>query len=158
MHIGRFGFNKVAWLLEYIYPPWTTLVFRNNFQIRFFKLDSVWVLQLHCNRAAIFCIEKKLYLAQWAKSVVFNSIQYVSRILQYRLWSFKSRDTKLERFLPKNQHTQIKLLDFENWCKGKVSKSAKIWLSKSIFYIKNHWNLSQFFKLKNTNFVFDIFW
>ena len=158
MRIGRFSFNKVAWLLEYRYPPWTTLVFRNNFQIRFFKLYSVWVLQLHCNRAAIFCIEKKLYLAQWAKSVVFNSIQYVSRILQYRLWSFKSRDTKLERFLPKNQHTQIKLLDFENWCNGKVSKSAKIWLSKSIFYIKNHWNLSQFFKLKNTNFVFDIFW
>jgi hypothetical protein len=36
----------------------------------------------------------------------------------------KSRDTKLERFLPKNQHTQ--LLNFENWCSGEVSKSAKI--------------------------------
>ena len=24
----------------------------------------------------------------------------------YRVWSFKSRDTKLERFLPKNQHTK----------------------------------------------------
>ena len=140
MCIGRFIFKNVAWLLEYRYPPWTTLVFRNNFQIRFFKLDSVWVLQLHCNRAAIFCIEKKLYLAQWAKSVVFNSIQYVSRILQYRLWSFKSRDAKLERFLPKNQHTQIKYwilkLGVHN---GKVSQSAKIWLSKSIFYIKNNW-------------------
>ena len=33
---------------------------------------------------------------------------------QYRLWSFKSRDTKLERFLSKNQHTQSKLLNFEN--------------------------------------------
>ena len=30
--------------------------------------------------------------------------------------------TKLERFLPKNQHTQRKLLNFENWVNGKVSK------------------------------------
>ena len=34
--------------------------------------------------------------------------------------------TKLERFLPKNQHTQRKLLNFENWVNGEVSKSAKI--------------------------------
>ena len=30
--------------------------------------------------------------------------------------------TKLERFLPKNQHTQRKLLNFENWVSGEVSK------------------------------------
>ena len=29
--------------------------------------------------------------------------------------------------------------------------SAEIWLSKSIFYIKSHPNLSDFFSLKNTN-------
>ena len=34
--------------------------------------------------------------------------------------------TKLERFLPKNQHTQRKLLNFENWVNGEVSKNAKI--------------------------------
>ena len=33
---------------------------------------------------------------------------------------------KLERFSSKNQHTQKKLLNFENWCSGEVSKSAKI--------------------------------
>ena len=33
--------------------------------------------------------------------------------------------TKLERFLPKNQHTQRKLLNSENWVSGEVSKSAK---------------------------------
>ena len=32
----------------------------------------------------------------------------------------------LERFLPTNQHTQRKLLNFENWCSGGVSKSANI--------------------------------
>ena len=30
--------------------------------------------------------------------------------------------TKLERFLPKNQHTQRKWLNFENWVNGKVPK------------------------------------
>ena len=70
---------------------------------------------------------------------------------QYGLWSFQTGITKLERLLPKNQHTQRKLLNFENWCSEEVSKSAKIWLSKSIFYVKNHLNLSNFFLLKNNN-------
>ena len=34
--------------------------------------------------------------------------------------------TKLERFLPKNLHTQRKLLNFENWVHGEVSRSAKM--------------------------------
>ena len=29
------------------------------------------------------------------------------------------------RFLPKNQHTQRKFSNFENWTNGEVSKSAK---------------------------------
>ena len=41
---------------------------------------------------------------------------------QYRLWSFQTGGTKLGRFLPKNQHTQRKLLNFENWVSGEVSK------------------------------------
>ena len=47
-----------------------------------------------------------------------------------RVVEFSNRGggTKLERFLPKNQnqHTQRKLLNFENWVNGEVSKSAKI--------------------------------
>ena len=39
---------------------------------------------------------------------------------------FKWGGAKLESFLPKNQHIQRKLLNFENWCNGEVSKSAKI--------------------------------
>ena len=34
---------------------------------------------------------------------------------QYGLWSFQTGGTKLERFLPMDQHTQRKLLNFENW-------------------------------------------
>ena len=41
---------------------------------------------------------------------------------QYGWWSFQTEGTKLERFLPKNQHTQKKLLNFENWVSGDVSK------------------------------------
>ena len=37
---------------------------------------------------------------------------------------FSSGGTKLERFLPKNRHTQSKLLNFSNWCSGKLSKSG----------------------------------
>ena len=46
----------------------------------------------------------------------------VCQIWQYGLWSFQTGGTKLERFLPKNQHTQRKLLNFENWINGEVSK------------------------------------
>ena len=59
------------------------------------------------------------------------------------------RGNKIRKILPKNQHTQRKLLKFENWCSWEVSKSAKISLSKLIFYVKNH--PSHFFSLKNTN-------
>ena len=50
----------------------------------------------------------------------------VCRVWQYRLWSFHMGDTKLERFLLKNQLTQRKLLNFEIWMNGELSKSAKI--------------------------------
>ena len=44
------------------------------------------------------------------------------KVWQYGLWSFQTGGTKLERFLPKNQHAQRKLLNFENWVNGEVSK------------------------------------
>ena len=73
----------------------------------------------------------------------WNHLQTLS-LWQYGFWSFQAGGTKLERFLHKNQHTQRKLLKFEFWINGELSKSAQIWLSKSIFYVKNHGNLSQF--------------
>jgi hypothetical protein len=39
---------------------------------------------------------------------------------------YSNGGTKFERFLPKNQHTQRKLLNFEFWINGELSKSAKI--------------------------------
>ena len=34
---------------------------------------------------------------------------------QYGLWSFQIGGSKIRKILPKNQHTQRKLLNFENW-------------------------------------------
>ena len=42
----------------------------------------------------------------------------IANLRQYGLWRFQTRYTKLERFLHKNQHTQRKLLNFENWTNG----------------------------------------
>ena len=39
--------------------------------------------------------------------------------------SFQAEGTK-ERFLHKNQHTQRKLLNFENWTNGERQKLAKM--------------------------------
>ena len=41
-------------------------------------------------------------------------------------------DSKLERFMPKNQHTQTKLLNFENWTN--VSADAKIRVFKVDYF------------------------
>ena len=84
------------------------------------------------------------------------------QVWQYRFWSFQGRDTKVESFLGlKINCSQIKSLNFANWSNGELSKSDKIWLSKSIFYVKNHLNLSVFFieeyEFKSTIFVCDIF-
>ena len=45
---------------------------------------------------------------------------------------FSIGGTKLERFLPKNPHTQRKLLNFENWCNGEVLKLGIILENKVI--------------------------
>ena len=46
------------------------------------------------------------------------------QLWQYGLWSFQTGGTKLERFFPKNQHTQRKFLNFENWTNGEPQYSV----------------------------------
>ena len=52
-----------------------------------------------------------------SKWILSNDTQ---ALWQYGLWSFQTGGTKLERFLPKNQHTQRIILNFENWTNGRV--------------------------------------
>ena len=59
---------------------------------------------------------------QFLKIVNLYSVKGGPTLWQYGLWRFQTGGTKLERFLPKNQHTQRKLLNFENWVSGEVSK------------------------------------
>ena len=40
------------------------------------------------------------------------SLLYIDTIWLHGLSSFQAGDTKLERFMPKNQHTQRKLVNF----------------------------------------------
>ena len=56
----------------------------------------------------------------------WETILSMCLLWQYGLWSFLMGDTKLERFLPKNQHTHTKLFNLEFWINGELSKSAKI--------------------------------
>ena len=52
------------------------------------------------------------------RSLLLNGYETV---WQYGMWSFQRRYTKLERFLPKNQHTQRKLMNFEFWIDGDLN-------------------------------------
>ena len=58
--------------------------------------------------------------------VVKEYIESLLGSMAIRVVEFSNGDTKLEIFLPKNQHIQRKLLNFENWCSGEVSKSTPI--------------------------------
>ena len=87
------------------------------------------------------------------------------RVMAIRVVEFSNGGTKVERVLPKNQHTQRKLLNLENWVNGEVSKSAKssnlltfkvnflcqkLSESFSIFFHEEH-------QFRSTFFVIDIF-
>ena len=68
---------------------------------------------------------------------------------------FKRGVQNYKDFLPKNQHTQRKLSNFENWVSGEVSKSAK---SPNLLTFKVNFlcqklseSFSIFFSLKNIN-------
>ena len=83
-------------------------------------------------------------------------------IWQQGLWIFQKEDTKLERFLAKNQNIQRKLLDIKFWINGKLSKSAEFdiqsqfSMSKIIRIIPNFFFIEEY-DYRGTLFVFDIF-
>ena len=52
--------------------------------------------------------------------------EYIMNSMAIRVIEFSYGGYNVERFLPKNQHIQRKLLNFEFWIKGELSKSAKI--------------------------------
>ena len=75
-----------------------------------------------------------------------------SRTLRIRIYEFFHQYWRLKKkksLIVTKRHEglgiamAIRVVEFSNW--GTKWESAKIWLSKSIFYVKNHPNLSHFF-------------
>jgi putative NADPH-quinone reductase len=95
---------------------------------------TVWQYGLWSFQTGDTKLERKpvIFVVSWLNFTLKNwrhtgiAINLKDLVWQYGLWSFQAGGTKLERFLPKNQHTQRKLLNFEFWINGELSKSAKI--------------------------------
>ena len=69
----------------------------------------------------IFPFLSVLALSEFVLSHIFSPCYTFLRTVHYGNTGcgvFLQGGTKLERFLPKNQNTQNKLLNFENWVKG----------------------------------------
>ena len=64
----------------------------------------------------------------------YKKLFFGPAVWQYGLWSFQMGYTKLERFLPKNQHTQRKFLNFENWTNREPQQLAKIRVFKVDYF------------------------
>ena len=60
---------------------------------------------------------------------------------------FSTGSTKLKRVLPKNQHTQRKLLNFENWVNREVSKSVKKGQTVPIFDFQSQISTSKIIRI-----------
>ena len=63
--------------------------------------------------------------SEFSRFLKCNELASHCRLWQYGLWSFHTGGTKLERFLPKNQHTPRKLFNFENWISGGLGSFQK---------------------------------
>jgi hypothetical protein len=67
-------------------------------------------------------------------------LRFTIQLWQYGLWSFQTGGTKLESFSPKNQFTQKKLFNFENWVSGGLRSFQK---SETIIFIFSVKKISQ---------------
>ena len=85
-------------------------------------------------KAIFFCFSLLTFI-NWKriKLLFISGILFLWSILwQYGVWSFQTGDAKLERFLHKNQHTKRKLLNFEFWINGELSKIGHHFSNKVI--------------------------
>ena len=79
------------------------------------------LLQMGRNRAAVRVkgtVRSTQHVTQIVCAEQLIHLDVDIGLWHYELWSFKIRDAKLERFLHKNQLTQRKLLNFQNWTNG----------------------------------------
>ena len=124
------------WLFWKMLKVLFTVVNFNN--LHFFKAIEIRnrYYCINCGQITSICFEKRFlictiatFLTQPKFEVMFYAqlkiLSAVYGLWQYGLWSFQRGGTKLERFLPKNQHTIRKLLNFENWISGGLRRFQK---------------------------------
>ena len=90
---------------------------------------NLWIHSFCFIRNCLKQHKRLAYKTEWVYYLEENQKSPLKKTVwelwQYRLWSFQTRGTKLERFLPKNQHTQRNLLNFENWINGGLRRFQK---------------------------------
>ena len=96
------------------------------FQKNQLSIGLWWRKVVKIGQKCCFLAKKDFYNECGVIMLYFSNFStLVPRVWQYGLWSFQTGGTKFERFLPKNQHTQRKLLNFENWINGGIRSFQK---------------------------------
>ena len=119
------------WVVRPIDPATQCIILKIKVELDFecltWKSIPLWYLLIvYCPLRS--CIFKVMFVWEKHKCLSNDETVYVwdndtrLTLWQYGLWRFQTGVTKSEIFLPKNQHTQRKLLNFENWVSGEVSK------------------------------------
>ena len=94
---------------------------------------------------------KRIASIQGTLHVVSGMFEYMY-IMAIRVVEFLDVGYKIRKTFADESTYQKEIIEFLTLINGELSKSAKIWLSKSIWYVNNHPKLSHFsFSLKNTN-------
>ena len=89
---------------------------------------TIFFLTVHCTDFSFLFLSFRNFCT--FSRVSFSTQMYW--VWQYGLWCFEAGGTQLERFLHKNQHTQRKLLNFEFWINGELSKIGHHFSNKVI--------------------------
>ena len=90
------------------------------------KINSFSIVQLKC-RLLTNQNTGRLIIVESTPITPMAWYYIVIRVVEFSSVGYKIRKNKKELTYHR------KSLNFENWCNGEVSKSDKIWLSKSIF-------------------------
>ena len=105
--------NSECWILFFC-PTFSRLVL--VFSLWFFVRCPIFVLLLSETKTS-FSETAKFFKSWWLMRISSLLDDMAIPVVE-----FSNGGTKLEMFLPKNQCTQRKLLNFENWISGKFSK------------------------------------
>ena len=87
-----------------------------------------------CVRARANKLDTKVARLIFLKDKQFyNTIAVIQvHIMVIQVVDYSNGGYNIRKFLPKNQHTERKFMNFENWCNGKLSKIGHNFSNKVI--------------------------